>query len=300
MAHEGKLSRALEKSGGGDMLRSVEDSAGRTSEVEARIPEPIAAAKTRPPLTEIRRVQGLPGTPDYSVVMLSDRLGEVASQVRALRAKILAMNEGHPPLVITLTSGTRAEGKSTVTINLATALSEIELGRVLMIDGDVLRPTLHLLANLDARTGLNDALADDDIPLDGNVYETSVHNLDIMPARLMPPDADSESILHRNCGALLEKVRQHYAFVLIDTPPVMTGSQASTFGKKSDGVIMVARLESTPRHVVKRATEELIASGSKMLGCILTQQKHHVPDFLYRFFGTPPPRYYHYSDERVT
>lgn len=303
MAHAGKLSRALEKSGAGDKLKSEQDGAvtsasphpaGVAVRVKAEA-KAVAPAKMPQPLSEIQRVTSCAGKPDYSAVMLSDRLGEVASQVRALRAKILAMNEGHPPRVLTITSGTRAEGKSTVTLNLATALSELESGRVLIIDGDILRPSQHLLANVRAETGLHDVLFDDNLPLDGNIYETAIHNLDLLPASPMADDTDTESVLHRNCGALLEKVRQHYAFVLVDAPPVMTGSQASAFGKKSDGVIMIARMESTPRHVVKRATEEMMASGATVVGCILTQQKHHVPNFLYRFFGTPPPQYYHYG-----
>lgn len=304
MAHAGKLSRALEKSGAGDKLKSEKDGAvtsasSHPAETAVRVKaaaRAVAPVKTPQSLPEIHRVTGCAGEPDYSVVMLSDRLGEVASQIRALRAKILAMNEGHPPRVLTITSGTRAEGKSTVTLNLATALSELESGRVLVIDGDILRPSQHLLANVTVETGLHEVLFDDDLPLDGNIYETAIHNLDLMPTRPITEDTDAESVLHRNCGPLLDKVRRHYAFVLIDAPPVMTGSQASTFGKKSDGVIMVARLESTPRHVVKRATEEIMASGAKVVGCILTQQKHHVPNFLYRFFGTPPPQYYHYGN----
>jgi len=292
MTQEGKLSRALAKAGEGDVLKPS-DRAGISPSLAATAPPPPP-----PQLKDVRRVKGHAEAPIYSVIMVSDRLGEVASQVRALRAKILAMNEGNPPRVITITSGTRAEGKSTVAINLATALSEIESGRVLLIDADILRPNQHIIANVEARTGLNEILSDDQIPLDGNIYETSIRNLDLIPARTMTDDKDAENFLYQHCGALLDKVRRHYAFVIIDTPPVMIGSQASTFGKKSDGVILVARTEHTPRHVVKRATEEMLASGAKVIGCILTHHQHHVPNFIYSFFGTPPPRYYRYHQDQ--
>jgi len=297
MTQEGKLSRALAKAGEGGALKPS-DSADASPALAATAPFTRAASPPSPRLKDVRRVKGRAGDPIYSVVMVSDRLGEVASQIRALRAKILAMNDGNPPRIITVTSGTRAEGKSTVAINLAAALSEIESGRVLLIDADILRPNQHIIANVEAHTGLNDILADDQIPLDGNIYETAIRNLDLIPSRTMTDNKDAENVLHQHCGALLEKVRRHYAFVIIDTPPVMIGSQASTFGKKSDGVILVARLEQTPRHVVKRATEEMLASGASVIGCILTHHQHHVPNFIYSFFGTPPPRYYRYHQDQ--
>ena len=304
MSHQGKLSRAMAKSGAGDMLAA-----------EAAAPKPVHDAPAPPPLSApvvqsnacvraaaparpIQRVSGQAEAPGYSMVIVADRLGEVAAQVRALRGKILAMNEGRPPRVITITSGTREEGKSTVSANLAAALAEIEAGRVLLVDGDTLRPSLHRLFRITADTGLQDILHGSDIVLDNHVYETTIHNLDVLPAKPMSGDKDSESLLHQNCGLILEQLRKHYSFIIVDTPPVMTGSQAVAFGKHSDGVVLVARMEKTPRHVVKRAAQEILTAGAEVIGCILTHQKHHVPNFIYRFFGTTPPRYYRYGREK--
>jgi capsular exopolysaccharide synthesis family protein len=243
----------------------------------------------------IRRVTGRMARPEYNAVMLADRAGEAAAQIRALRAKIVALNEGRPPRVIAVTSGSREEGKTTVACNLAVALSEIDPGRVILVDGDVLRPSVHQTLNISATSGLNDILHSSDLDLDDNVYETLLHNLDVLPARPISPEDEEEKTLHRVCGPLLEKLRRHYAFVIVDTPPVMAGSQASAFGKHSDGAVVVARMERTPRQVVRRAAEELSTAGAKVVGCILTHHRHHVPNLIYGFLGTTPSRYYRYG-----
>lgn len=285
MPQNGKFSRALAKGGAGSKLAAASPGTGQTT----------APPATEPDTNSVRRVKVAIGSPEFRAVMITDRGSEAAAQIRALRAKILALNEGNPPRVITVTSGSRDEGKTTVAFNLAAALSEIETGRVILIDGDMLRPNLHILLNMNPTTGLNNIFQDNRLPLDNNIYETPMDNLDVIPTEATTPETHDETFLHQNCARLLAKLRKLYAFVIIDTPPVMAGSQASAFGKHSDGVIIIARLEKTPRHVVKRAANEVLAAGAKVLGCFLTHHTHHVPDFIYRFFGTTPTYYYRYG-----
>jgi polysaccharide biosynthesis transport protein len=306
MTQEGKYTSLYKKRGNAEKL------APKPSTPEAQEPAvvPAAPAATKqapmpgptltppsqaPKVASIQRVTGRMATPEYGAIMLTDRAGEAASQVRALRAKLLALNEGHPPRVITITSGSRDEGKTTMACNLAVALSEIEPGRVVLLDGDVLRPNIHHVMNLSATTGLNDILHSSDLSLDGNVYETHLHNLDIIPSRPITPEDEDEKLLHRVCEPLIQKLKHYYAFIIIDTPPVLAGSQACALSKHSDGAVVVAKLEKTPRQVVQRATDELRTAGAKVVGCILTHHKHHVPNLIYRFLGTTPSRYYRYG-----
>ena len=111
-------------------------------------------------------------------------------------------------------------------------------------------------------------------------------------------DGTHEGQLNRDCAALLAELRKYYAFVIVDTPPVLAASQACTFAKNCDGVILVARLEKTPRDVVRRALQELTLSGANVVGCVLTHRKHHIPNFIYRLFGSTPHYYYNYGRSR--
>lgn len=287
MIEEGRFSRAMAKADAAGKRAPAPEETGATT-------EPVKAAETPKEDVSCRRVTGRAAQPAPNAVVFIDGAGEVATQVRSLRTKLLAINNGNPPRVITISSGGREEGKTTMAFNLATALSEIGAGRVLLVDGDMLGPSLCEIANVQADTGLTDVLSTD-LSLDGNIYETAVPNLDLLPTRAVTPEEGVERLLHQSCGKLLQALRKCYAFVIVDTPPVRASSHACIFAKHSDGAILVARLERTPRHAVKRAVDELVKVGVKLLGCVLTHQKHHIPTLIYRLFGTPAGRYYGYG-----
>lgn len=289
MANEGKFTRAFARSK--SPAREKADPAPAAQSATA--PAPGREKETR--AREIQRVKPELNSPEYRGVIVTDRLSEAASQIRAVRSKLMALNQGAPPRVIGITSGSRQEGKTTMAFNLAAALSEVDPGRILLIDGDTLRPNVHTLLGLNPRSGLSNILQAESLPLDGNVYETQIHNLDVIPTPFAITDHDQERQLHQNAPRLIARLRERYSFVIVDTPPVMVGSQAATFGKCCDGMLLVAKLEKTPRHVVKRAAEELFSAGVNVLGCILTNRKHHVPNLIYRFFGTTPSHYYRYG-----
>jgi len=293
MADEGKFARAMAISGAGEKLLPSGEAATEG------VKPVVAAPRTEPKKEEFRRVSGCCTTPQAGAVMVHDMSGPIAGQFRALRSWILALRAGKPLSVITVTSATRGEGKTTVAYNLAIALSEVAPGRVVVVDGDLRGPSLHILAGVRGEVGLN-AILENGLDLSGHVYETSVPNLDLIPSQPAPATDHLESKLHNGCKQLLANLRRSYAFVIIDTPPVLIGSQATLFGKHSDGVILVARLEKTSRQAVKHAQEELVKVGAPVLGCVLTHHKYHVPDFIYRFFGSTSSHYYNYRYRKPT
>jgi len=286
----------MAKSGGADRLSPQPQgqnpsAASPTQQLQRPRPADVAG---------IRRVAAGDSLVSTCVVTVHDRAGEAASQIRAVRGRLLAMKtkDGRPRRVITVTSATREEGKSTVALNLAVALGEVDPGRIMLVDGDVHAPSLHVLANIHASTGLNDILQDG-LDLNDNVYETSVPRVDIIPARPVETTDGHQGLLAAHCTALFAKLRTFYSFVIVDTPPVLASSEACMFGRHSDGVLLIARLEKTSREVVKRAAQEVKESGGEVIGCILTDRRHHVPSFIYRFFGTPPDQYYYYRRKRT-
>jgi len=255
-----------------------------------------SASQQDAPLQEpdFERVSGRCGPISSQAMILYDPHSEVAGQLRALRARIIAFDKEKGPRTITITSGTRTEGKTTIALNLALALSEISGGRVILVDGDMLRPAIAKITNLRGRSGLVNVL-ENNLDLNRNIYDSGVPNLDILPTQAVAVNKESESPLHQQCAGLLTKLRKYYQFIVIDTPPVMIGSHANVFSKHADGAILIARLEKTSRHVTKRARDELVKAGANLIGCVLTHQKHHVPDFIYRFFGTTSSHYYRYA-----
>ena len=123
---------------------------------------------------------------------------EFASKMRSLRANIVALNNGASPRVITVTSADRGEGKTTVCANLAAALGEVELGRIIIVDGDIVQPSLHLTMNVRVGPGLR-AVLEEGLKLDGHIYETAIPNVDILPSFGIGPDEGFEGPLNQHC-----------------------------------------------------------------------------------------------------
>ncbi len=320
MAEEGKYDRARTKSGIEEMPFEEEP----LLDTDAPVAEPVFVRETLAE-PDFERVPSMCDDPHQALVVrqateIGGNAREAASQFKAIRSRILAMNGGKPPQIIMVTSSTVAEGKTTVALNLAAALSEIDsTDRVVVLDGDLPAPAVHMAigmkpdALLDdfsepprprkrdephrprgARTGLRDVLTNG-LDLSGNVYETEISNLDVIPGRVDPEEREFETELNENCAALLDKLRRYYSFIIVDTPPLQAASQAGIFAKHCDLVLVVARLEGTPREVVKKTVEQLQQVGAKQIACVLNHHKHHVPSFIYRFFGTPPGYYYGYG-----
>jgi len=327
MTEEGKYSRAMEKGGASG---NAPPDPGERAPAQAPIVEHVPDLPADE-LADFRRVTGMcyPPPPVIAVgrggqentVPEADakpkdtsrrkgNLREVASQIRSVRHRILAMNGGVPPRVIMVTSSTVGEGKTTIAMNLGAALAETDsTSRVVVVDGDLPAPALHVVAGLKdevllpgknpdiplgARTGICDILTNG-LDLNGNVYETTIPNLDVIPGRTMPEQDSFERPLNERCKDFLDKLRKYYSFVIIDTPPVHASSQALTFGKYCDGVVIVARLERTGREIVRNTVDAIQTAQGKVIGCVLTHHEHHVPNFIYRFFGTRPDHYYGYG-----
>lgn len=274
---------------------NTESAAPQTgAKTEASVSAEPKEALARTPL----RIAACCGEPSDSVVLRSDGVGEAASQIRAIRARVLSRSKEKRPQVITVTSACRHEGKSTIAINLGLALSEVAAGRVVVVDGDFLAPTVHLFANVEPKSGLIDVLHDEG-RLAGHVYETKMASCDIVPGVSRGDRNGAEAMLALKCEDLMAELRRYYAFVVVDTPPVFASSHARTFARHSDGVLLVVRLEQTPREVVQRAASELEASGAKIIGGVFTDRKHHIPNLIYRFLGSTPSHYYsYYSKQR--
>lgn len=273
MSDEGKLSRALAKAGSDDAL-DVPQEGDRQQD-----------KRTAKSTGGLQRVLGQAGQVAPDVVMVHDKLGPVASQIRALRARLLAKERVTPLKILTVSSAQKGEGKSVTSANLAAALAELEEGAVAIIDGDLVGPRLHRIFNLSFDRGLNDILQDN-ARLDGGVYETGIAGVDLIPSHGVPERDGMESVLNQSVERFFRELERHYRYVVVDTPPVLTASQAVTFGRSSDGVILAVRLEKTPREVVRRAVGELVHSDVELLGCVLTHRRHHVPEWLWRVFGS--------------
>lgn len=202
------------------------------------------------------------------IAVITDPRGQIAEQFRGLRNSIHALNPDGASHTLVVTSALPKEGKTVATLNLACALAELSGVEVLVVDADMHEPELENYLGLPRRQGLTEVLSGR-LDLDRAVRTTSVAGVSILGAGELPGNP-SELLAADRMRTLLNKLRQRFSYVILDTPEAMTTSDASLLGAMADGILMVVRLGETPRHFVEQTYNTLEALGGNVLGTCLT------------------------------
>lgn len=182
-----------------------------------------------------------------------------------------ATERGEPARIMVLTSPEAGEGKTTVATNLAIALAQIGR-RVILVDGDLRRPRLAQIFDRSCAGGLAELLdragSLEDVPLAEYILSTPVPNLSLLPTR--PAHDGISSMLHSaHMRVLLDRLRQEFDHVIIDSPPMLHIADARILGWLADGVMLVLRARRTTREAALAAYECLRQDGSHVLGSVL-------------------------------
>ena len=164
-----------------------------------------------------------------------------------LQLVLFAGDKGTPIGVITVTSPEPGDGKSSVVGNLAQALSELNR-RVLLLDCDLRRPSLHKSFDLKNTAGISDLLNGKG-PLDGDAIRRQIISTRLPGVSLMTAGPTPESIPLTLTGdrmrSLLKFARDSFDMVIVDSPPLLQGPDARILGRNSDGLILVLRAGKT-------------------------------------------------------
>jgi succinoglycan biosynthesis transport protein ExoP len=228
----------------------------------------------------------------------------LAECFRAVLTSILFTGvNGHRPKVIVLASSSPAEGKTTVASNLAIALAEISR-RVLLIDGDLRRPRLHQLFDVDNDYGLSDLLRERQ-PVEGYPMTTLVHETGIPGLYLLASGKASHSVANLLHSTRLREwlacFRQKFDAVLIDTPPMLQLPDARVLGRLADGVVLVVRAGQTSRDMAKAACQRFEEDGTRILGTVLNDWDPSKGEgYGYGYgYGHYTRSYYHHQGKKV-
>ena len=166
--------------------------------------------------------------------------------------------------VVGICSACPQEGKSTTTINLAFSLAEAN-NKVLLIDGDMRRPSVCKMVEIDKEPGLSDVLSGN-----SDVAETHAvlhENLSVLVSGHIPPNP-SELIGSNKMSVLLEKYKKQYDYILIDLPPVLSVSDPVAISKYLSGMIIVIRHDKTGRRDLAETMRQLEYANAKILGFV--------------------------------
>ena len=213
----------------------------------------------------------------------------LAEAYRSLRTTILLSRAGTPPQVILISSAKPSEGKTSIT-TLESIVFALNGARVLLIDSDLRRPSVHLRFRIANKVGLTSVLTGKAGVEEAIVPVTALPSLHILPAGPIAP-MPAELLGSLQMQRMVESLRASYDFILIDTPPVLTVTDAAVLVSVSDGVVLVLRYGQATRNVVARASEILLRSGAHLLGVVLNAVDLQSSDYA-EYYGRAYNDYY--------
>jgi succinoglycan biosynthesis transport protein ExoP len=199
---------------------------------------------------------------------------------RVLRTSILFSSPGQAPRSLLITSTMPMEGKTLTTANLATAMAKAE-GDLLLIDADMRRPTLHQLFNVPREPGLSNFLVGeiDELPL----VATLVPHLFLIPAGAIPPNP-SELLGSERMQDLLNRSRERFVRTVLDSPPLVSVTDAAILSTLADGVLLVIKAEHVPRKAARDTTNHLQELHAHLLGAVLNDVPLQRDSYYYRHY----------------
>jgi polysaccharide biosynthesis transport protein len=259
----------------------------------AKMHEPISTleqAQTLSPLPALGVVPLLEGNANGSLVegnlprtaskpelvSFLQPLSPAAESYRALLTSIL-LSRPTPPTVIMMTSALPSEGKTTVSMNTAIALARLGR-RVLLVDADLRRPSIHRAMQLTSTIGLT-ALLRASAPFEDAVIRcTELPNLFILTAGTVSLPEDTELLVARFKN-LLEGWRGQFDHIIVDTPPVLPLTDAVRMSVEADSVILVVRSGHIVKDAFLRAQDLLLKVNARLTGFVLNAAELSSADF---------------------
>jgi len=213
-----------------------------------------------------------------ALVMLTDPTSAAAEAYRALAANLQFAYADRPLQTVGVTSAAAGEGKSTTTANLAVALAEGGR-RVIVVDADLRRPSLHTLFGADVQEGLSTVLLGAELatlPL----QETGARGVRLLSAG---PTVTNplEALASRRFDQVLAMARGQADFVLVDTAPAGALADSAVLAPRLEGMLLVVSAGRTKRDLARRAREQLERVNANLLGVVLTDVTGD--DNLYRY-----------------
>ncbi|MEX2212978.1 MAG: CpsD/CapB family tyrosine-protein kinase [Phycisphaeraceae bacterium] len=273
------------------------EAAGRTPEVlpfsaavaaptksAAPAPEPEAEAEAAyadepspvlADLTEVREAQSNNGVDDRLIAMLKPA-SAMAEEYRSIRTGILSRWNNQTHLVHTITSATPQEGKTITSLNLGLCFSELRNRRTIVVEADLRLPQFKNLLDLPDSPGLAHLL-DGECRLNDVIHEAGQRNLHVITAGRRVNNEAVQMLSGREMASLIQKLKQKYDHVIIDTPPVVELADAGILGAMSDDVLLIVRMNRTPQPLIDQAIRTLASYNAPVAGIIATdqQRKNH-------------------------
>lgn len=196
-------------------------------------------------------------------VLTSDSKFAIVEGYKIARTNLVFSLTAQQSNCVAVTSWSKGEGKSTATVNMSISFSKMGK-RILLVDTDLRRPNLHNLLKLKNETGVSDIIAQI------GSFETAVHrdvipNLDVLTSGAIPPNP-SELLGSPYFLQIIEKAKEEYDYVIMDTPPLGIVTDTLLLKDLVGGYLFVVRERVTTHGDVERALQSIKLADTKVLG----------------------------------
>ncbi|MBW2615483.1 MAG: AAA family ATPase [Deltaproteobacteria bacterium] len=233
------------------------------------------------------------------------RQSMLAESFRSLRTNIQFHDLDKKVKTIAVTSGSPQEGKTTVAINLAITMAQAGT-KTLLVGSDLRKPMVAQAFGVETSPGLTDILLGNyswrdaiktitdiiigKMEMDDVMITPGLDNLYIITSGTIPPNS-AELIDSQRLVDFIKEVKEEYDIIIFDAPPVLSTADATILGTKVDAVLLVYRVGSISRGLLKRTTLQLSRVKSNLMGVVLNGMKPEVsPDFqdfkYYRYYSS--------------
>jgi capsular exopolysaccharide synthesis family protein len=270
------------------LLEALDTNLKTMNEIEHGLQLPLVAA-----IPTVESGDLLPASfKEHAMSRGASSWSRIAEALRGMRTSILLSSPGSPPKVLMITSSRPAEGKTSVACLTAITLA-LNGSRTILIDADLRRPSVHARFKIGKQTGLSSVLSGKMGFREAVVPWADLPNLHLLSSGPVPP-LPSELLGSKQMEKLLEELRAEYDFVVVDTPPVLTVTDASILGRLTDATVLILRYGEVQRQVVLRCIDLLERSGTRLLGVAVNAVNLESPEYA-EYYGR---KYYEYYGER--
>jgi len=215
------------------------------------------------------------------LVTVADPRSPVSEAYRTLRTNLDFSSLDKPIKTMLVTSAGPEEGKSTVLANLAVTTAQASK-KVILVDCDLRRPTLHNIFNLKNDVGLTTMVVDDVAMESPPLQDTGVEGLQLVSSGPLPPNP-SELLGSRRMEEIIAALLERADVVLFDAPPVVAVTDAAVLATKVDGVLLVINAGGTKRDYARAAKARLEKVNANLLGAVLNNVRFDVS--LHRYYA---------------
>ncbi|MCA0985137.1 CpsD/CapB family tyrosine-protein kinase [Halobacillus yeomjeoni] len=231
-----------------------------------------------------RRAKRLVDSKARTLVTLIQPRSPISEQYRSIRTDIQIASEDREIQTMVVTSAGPAEGKSMTVSNLSITFAQ-QGKKVLLIDADLRRPTLHHTFRLDNPIGLSNVLEGSHRGSKQHyIKQSGIEGLDLLPSGTIPENP-SELLASQAMKKLLGVCKKHYDLIMIDTAPLLAVTDAQVLATMCDGALLVTRSKKTSVENVQKAVELLKSCKLNYFGAVLNDVNEKGSDHYY-YYGS--------------